>query len=142
MVNCLRSGIEHSSSRRVVQAMTVFGCFLRFPHKDFIASIRIFFAMKCHPIEDIKMYFWLETKIQSKQPPGNSMQSYLFLVTKLSFGKTVARFSLSHFKTDLCMMTFTVFDRQCFHQDFKTSQESLKSSVCKFTVEPFVLRCH
>ena len=111
IVNCLRSGVAHSLSRRVVQAMTVFGCFLCFPHKDFIASIRIFFAMKCRPIEDVRMYFWLETKMQGKQPPSNSLQSYLFLVTKLSFGKTVVRFSLSHFKSDLCMMTFTVFDR-------------------------------
>ena len=100
MVSCLRSGIAHSSSRKGVQAMTVFGCFLRFPHKDFIASIRIFFAMKCHPIEDVRMYFWLETKMQGKQPPGNSLQNYLILVTKLSFGKTVVRFSLSRFESD------------------------------------------
>ena len=32
---------------------------------------------------------WLEPKMQSKQTPGASLQSYLFLVTKLSFGKTV-----------------------------------------------------
>ena len=69
--------------------MTVFGCFLRFPHKDFIASIRIFFAMKCRPTEDVRMHFWLETKMQARQPPGNTLQSQLFLVTKLSFGETV-----------------------------------------------------
>ena len=69
-----------------------------------------FFPMKCRPTEDVRMYFWLETKMQGKQPPGNSLQSYLFLVTKLSFGKTVVRFSLSHFESDLCMMNFTVFD--------------------------------
>ena len=67
--------------------------------------------MKCRPTEDVRMYFWLETKMRGKQPPDNSLQSYLFLVTKLSFGKTVVRFSLSHFESDLCMMAFTVFDQ-------------------------------
>ena len=100
-----------------------------------------FFPMKCCPTEDVRMYFWLETKMQGKQPLSNSLQSYLFLVTKLSFGQTVVRFSLSHFESDLCMMTFTVSDQECFHQDFKTPQEILKSFLCKFTVEPLVMRC-
>ena len=67
--------------------------------------------MKCHPTEDIRMYFWLNTKMQGKQPPGNSLQSYLILVTKLFFGKTVVCFGFSHFESDLRMMTFTVFDQ-------------------------------
>ena len=79
VVNCSRSGIKHSSSKRLVQAVKVFGCSLRFPRKDFIALFRIVFPMKCHLIEDIEMYFWLETKMQGKQPLGNSLQSYLVL---------------------------------------------------------------
>ena len=83
-----------------------------------------------------------EAKMQGKQPPGNTLQSYLFLDTKLSCGKTDVRFNLSHFSGGLWMVTFIVFDQHCSHQDFKTSQESLKpSSFCKSTVEPFVLRC-
>ena len=56
--------------------------------------------------EDIRMYFLLKTKM-----PGNLLQSYLILVTKLSFPKIVICFSLSHFESDFCMMTFTVFDQ-------------------------------
>ena len=111
MVNCLRSGIKHSLSRRLVQAVTDFGCSLRFPRKGFIASFRIVFPMKCRPTEDVGMYFWLETKMQAKQPPGNTLQSYLFFVTKLSFDETSVRFSLSHYSGGLWMMTFTVFDQ-------------------------------
>ena len=73
MVNCLRSGIKHSSSRKLVQAVTIFGCSLCFRRKDFIALFRIVFPMKCRPTEDVEMYFWLETKIQGKQPPGNTL---------------------------------------------------------------------
>ena len=143
MVNCLRSGIEHSSSRRVVQAMTVFGCFLRFPHKDFIASIRTFFSMKCRPTEDFRMYFWLESKMQGKQPPGNSLQSYLFLVTKLSFGKTVVLFSLFHFEIDLCMMTLPYSTSNAFIIRILKPLKKVQSCLCvNFPVEPFVLRCH
>ena len=57
---------------------------------------RIVFPMKCRPTEDVGMYFWLETKLQGKQPPRNSPQSY---------------FSHSHFLGGLWMMTFTVFDQ-------------------------------
>ena len=113
MVNCLNSGIKHSSSKRLVQAVTDFGCSLRFPHKDFIASFRIVLRMKCRPTEDLQMYFCLETKMQGKQRLGNTLQKYLFLVTKLSFdvGETVVHFSLSHFSGDLWMKTFTVFEQ-------------------------------
>ena len=111
MVNCLRSEIKHSSSRRLVQAVKLFGCTLRFPHKDFIALIRIVFIMKCRPTEDVGMYLWLETNTQGKQPQGISLQSYLFLVTKLPFDETFVRFSLSHFAGGLWMMTFTVFNQ-------------------------------
>ena len=67
--------------------------------------------MKCRPTEDVGVYIWLETKMQGKQLPGNTLQSYLFLVTKLSFGETVVHFSLSYFSGGLWMMTFTVFDQ-------------------------------
>ena len=81
--------------------------------------------MKCHPTEHVRMYFWLETKMQGKQPPGNLLQSYLFLVTKLSFGKTVVHFSLSQF-----------VHNDLYHiQPVVLSSGFLKSSLCKFTVE-------
>ena len=35
------------------------------------------FPVKCRSTEDVGMYFWLETKMQGKQPPDNSLQSYL-----------------------------------------------------------------
>ena len=101
MVDCLRSWMKHSSSRRLVQAVRNFGCFLCFLHTDFIAPFRIVFPMKCCPTEDVGMYFWLETKMQGKQPPSNSLQSYLFLIKKLSFGETVVHFSFSHFQGGL-----------------------------------------
>ena len=110
MVNCLRNEMKHLS-RRLVQAATDFGCSLRFPNKNFIASFRIVLRRKCRPTEDVGMYFWLETKMQGKQPPGNTLQGYLFLVTKLSFGETVVHFSLSHFSSGLWMMNFTVFNQ-------------------------------
>ena len=97
MANCLRSGMKHLLSRRLVQVVTVFGWSLRFAHKDFIASFRIVFRLKCRPTEDVGMYFWLEIKMQGKQPPSNKLQSYLLLVTKLSFGEIVVHFSLFHF---------------------------------------------
>ena len=90
MVNCLRSGIKHSSSRRLVQAVTVFGWSLRFPHKDFIDSFRIVCPMKCRPTEDVGMYSWLETKIQGKQPPGNTLQKHLFLVINYRSSKQLS----------------------------------------------------
>ena len=103
MVNCSNSGIKHSSSRRLVEGVTDFGCSLRFPHKDFIASFKIVLRMKCRPTEDVRTYFCLETKMQGKQRPGNMLQKYLFLVTKLSFdvGETVVHFSLSRFSGGL-----------------------------------------
>ena len=45
------------------QTMTVSGCSLRFPHKDFVASFRIVLHMKCRPTEDAVTYFWLEKKM-------------------------------------------------------------------------------
>ena len=89
MVNCLRSVIKYSLSRRLVQAATDFGCSLCFPPKNLIASFRIVFRMKCRPTEDVGMYFCLETKMQGKQLPCNSLQSFLLLVTKLFFGETL-----------------------------------------------------
>ena len=141
-VICLRSEIKHSSSRKLVQPVPVFGLSLCSQHKDFIASFRIVFSMKCRPNEDVGMYFGLETRIQGKQPPGNSLPSYLFLVTKQSFGEAVvSQFSLYHLPGVLWIMTFTMFDQQCFHLDFKTFQERLKpTSLCKFTAVTFVLR--
>ena len=56
--------------------MTVFEYFLHFPHKNF-------FPIKGCRTEDVRMYFWLKTKMQGKQSPGNSLQSYLFLITKI-----------------------------------------------------------
>ena len=109
MVNCLRSGIKHSSSRRLVQAVIFFGWFLRFPHKDFIDSFRIVFPMKCRPTEDVGMYFLLETKMKGKQPPGNTLQSYLFLVTNYPSAKQLSTL-VSHFSGGLWMMAVTVFD--------------------------------
>ena len=67
--------------------------------------------MKCRPAEDVGMYFWFERKMEGKLPLGNTLQRYLFLVTKLSFGDTVVRFSLSHFSGGLWMMTFSVLDQ-------------------------------
>ena len=78
MVNCLRSVIKHSSSRRLVQAATDFGCSLRFPHKIFIPSFRIVLRRKRRLTENFGTYFWLETKLQGKQQPGNTLQRYLF----------------------------------------------------------------
>ena len=101
MVTCLRSGIKHSLSRRRVQALIVFGYSLRFLLEDFIASFRIVLRMKCRPTEVVRMYFWLEIKMQDKQPPSNTLQSYLILVTQLSFGETVVHFSLSQFSGGL-----------------------------------------
>ena len=91
--------------------MTDFGCSLRVPHKDFIALFRIVLRTECRPTEDVGMYFWVETKMQGKQPLGNTLQSYLVLVTKLSFGETAVHFYLSHFLGGLWMMTLTVFDQ-------------------------------
>ena len=101
MDNCLRSRIKHSSSRKLVQAVTVFGRSLCFPHEDFIASFKIVFPMTYRPTEDVGMYSWLETKMQGKEPSGNTLQICLSLVTKLSFGETVVHFSLSFFSGDL-----------------------------------------
>ena len=49
MVNCLRSGIAQSSSRRVFQTMTVFGCFLCFPHKGVSLPQSGFFPYEMSP---------------------------------------------------------------------------------------------
>ena len=57
MVNCLRSGIAYSSSRRLDQAVTVFGCFLHFPLKDFIAWFRIFFPVPVNALLKIRKSF-------------------------------------------------------------------------------------
>ena len=78
MVNCLRSDIKHSSSRILVEAMTDFGCSLRYLQKNFIPSFRIVLRMKCRLTEDVEMYFWLETKTQGKQPPGNTFKGTCF----------------------------------------------------------------
>ena len=111
MVNCLRSGINTPSSRRLVQAVTDFGCSLRFPHKNFIASFRIVLRRKVAPLKTSGCISGSKQKTQGKRPPGNSLQSYLFLLTKLSFGKTVVHFNFSHLSGGLWMMNFTVFDQ-------------------------------
>ena len=51
-------------------------------------------------IQDVHVSGWKQ-KFKDKQPSGNILQSYLFLVTKLSFGKTVSHFILSHFSDGL-----------------------------------------
>ena len=123
MVNCLRSGIKHSSSRKLVQAMTVFGWSPRFPHKDFIATFRIVFLMRCRPNEDVGMYYWLETKMQFKEPLGNTLQCYLSLVTKLSFGETVVHFSISHFSGDLWIWPLPYSTNNAFIKILKLLKE-------------------
>ena len=58
---------------------------------------------------------------------------------------SVKKSSASVFLTSLVacgLLAFPYLATNCFHQDFKTSQESLKSfSFNKYTVESFALRC-
>ena len=136
MANCLRTGIKQSSSRKLVQALTGYGCSLRFPRNDFIVSFRIVFPMKCRLIEDIGMNFWLETKMQGKQLLGTLLQSYLVLVTKLYFGVTVVHFSLSHFSGGLWIWPLPYSPSNAFIKIFK-----LLKLVWKFKAV-FLLQIH
>ena len=122
--------------------LTVFASSHRFPHKDFIGFFRIVFPVKCHSTEDIGIYLWPVNKNEQQTVTRKHSEKLLFVVDRTILRENVVRFSLSHFSGGLWMITFTMFDQKCFHQDFNTSQESLKpTSFSKFTVEPFVLRC-
>ena len=62
IVNCLRSGTSQSLSRTVVQAITLFGCFPRFTHKDFIASVRIFSLWNVPTLKTLRFIFGSKQK--------------------------------------------------------------------------------
>ena len=122
---------------------TYFGSSVCFPHKDFIASSRIVFSMKRSTTEDVCINL-LARKLRwkNKQLLDQTLQSYLFLVTKPSFGDKVVHLRLFRFSRCLWMITFPYLTSNCFYRVSITSRENLKSfpfSKCSFQL--CALRC-
>ena len=143
--NCLRSEIKHSSSRRLVQAVTEFGCSLPFQLKDFIATFRIVFRMKCHPTEDVGMYFLLETKMQGKGDQVARCKATCFWSPNYPLAKhfsPLQSFSLLGWLVDDDLYRIRLLVLSSRFYNLSRKFKSLKqSSFYKFAVEPFGLRC-
>ena len=102
--------------------------------------------MKCCSTEDVCMYFWLKTKMQGKHLPGNMLQSYLFLVTELSFAKHFSplhSFSLlGWFVDDDLYCIQPVVLSSGFHNLSRKFKSLKQPSFCKFIIKPFGMMCH
>ena len=110
MVNFLRSGIAHLLSRRAVQAMTVFGFFLRFPPKDFIGSIRSFSLWYLAPLKTLGCIFGTKQKYKVNSHHVTRCKTTWFWSANYPSEKQLSA-SVFHFESDLCMMTITVFEQ-------------------------------